>query len=131
GASVIGGGNNTAGSPYSVASGRHANVSGSHGGTFLFADNSTSADFNSAAANEFAARATGGVRFVTAVDSNGNPTAGVQVAAGGGSWSSISDRAAKANVVSVDGREVLARLASIPVTSWNYLSQDVSIRHIG
>ncbi len=46
----------------------------------------------SAAANEFAARATGGVRFVTAVDGTGVPTAGVQLASGGGSWSSLSDR---------------------------------------
>ena len=31
----------------------------------------------------------------------------------------------------MDGREVLKRLASIPVESWNYKSQDASIRHIG
>ena len=42
----------------------------------------TDSDFNSGADDEFAARATGGVRFVTGL----GPTAGVQVAAGGGSF---------------------------------------------
>jgi hypothetical protein len=47
---------------YALAGGRRAQ--NSHGGTFLWAD-STDADFASAVANEFAVRATGGVRLVT------------------------------------------------------------------
>jgi hypothetical protein len=71
------------------------------------------------------------VRFVTAVDVNGNPTAGVSVAAGGGSWSSLSDRNAKANFKPVDSEQILKRLALIPIATWNYKSQTPSIRHIG
>ena len=53
------------------------------------------------------------------------------LAAGGGSWSSISDRSVKANFESVDGRDVLEVLAEMPIETWNYDSQDPSIRHIG
>jgi trimeric autotransporter adhesin len=63
--------------------------------------------------------------------SNITSTAGVQLAPGGGSWSSLSDRNVKANFTAVDGRDVLARLATIPIQTWNYQSQDVTIRHIG
>lgn len=76
-------------------------------------------------------RATGGVRFVSAVDSNNNNTAGVSLAAGGSAWSSISDRAAKANFKPVDSEEIVKGLAAIRVETWNYKSQDPSIRHIG
>jgi hypothetical protein len=72
-----------------------------------------------------------GSPFCTAIDGGGNCTAGVQVAAGGGSWSSISDRNAKENFEAVDGRSLLERLAAIPVQTWSYKSQDPSIRHIG
>jgi hypothetical protein len=88
-------------------------------------------EFNSAAPNEFAVRATGGVRFVTAIDSAGNPSAGVRLAQGSDSWESLSDRNAKANIAPVDPREILNRLMSVPVSAWNYRAQDPSIRHIG
>lgn len=77
-------------------------------------------NFNSAAANEFAARATGGVRFITQLDGSGNPTAGVQVATGGNSWSALSDRDAKKGFRPVDGEQVLDKLARMPVTCWQY-----------
>jgi hypothetical protein len=63
--------------------------------------------------------------------SNEAQTAGVVLAPGGGSWGVVSDRAVKANVTAVDGRDVLARLATIPVQTWNYTTQDASVRHIG
>jgi hypothetical protein len=43
----------------------------------------------------------------------------------------VSDRNLKENIAPIDGREVLTRLAGIPVSSWNYKNQDPSIRHIG
>ncbi|MFZ5809784.1 MAG: tail fiber domain-containing protein [Chloroflexota bacterium] len=55
----------------------------------------------------------------------------MQLASGGGSWSNLSDRAAKENFFPVDGRDILERLAAIPIQTWNYKSQDASIRHIG
>jgi len=127
-ATVPGGANNTAQGPASFAAGYRAKAN--HQGTFVWAD-TNDFDFASTADNEFSARATGGVRFVTAIDGSGNPTAGVTLAAGGGSWSSISDLNLKANFTSVDGQDVLARLAEVPITTWNYKAQDASIRHMG
>ena len=127
---IAGGLSNATAGDYSFAVGRRAKNDVSHDGAFLFAD-SNDIDFKSVVANEFAVRATGGARFVSAIDGIGNPTAGVTLTAGGGSWSSISDRNAKANFAALDGRDVLARLAQIPIQTWNYKSQDPSIRHIG
>jgi hypothetical protein len=42
-----------------------------------------------------------------------------------------SDRNLKENIATIDGKEVLTRLAGIPVSVWNYKSQGSSIRHIG
>lgn len=140
---VAGGYNNTASGDYAkVAGGRYNRASASdsfavgkrakalHTGAFVWAD-SSNFDFSSNVADQFSARATGGVRFVSAIDGSGNPTAGVTLTAGGGSWSSIGDRAAKENFQAVDGREVLDLLESVPVQTWNYKAQDDSIRHIG
>jgi hypothetical protein len=68
---------------------------------------------------------------VSSVDASGNPRAGVSLAAGGGSWSSLSDRDSKENVVAVDARQVLDRLAQLPIATWNYKSQEPAMRHIG
>ena len=127
-ATVAGGNYNTAAGDYSLAAGRRAKAN--HFGAFVWADPSDF-DFASTADNEFSARTTGGVRFVSAIDGSGNPTAGVTLAAGSGSWSSISDLNAKANFSSVDGQDVLASLAEVPITTWNYKAQDSSIRHMG
>ena len=53
------------------------------------------------------------------------------LAAGDGSWSSVSDRKAKENFSSVDGVSLLGKLSAIPMQTWNYKSQDASIRHMG
>jgi Chaperone of endosialidase len=42
-----------------------------------------------------------------------------------------SDRNAKANIVEVEGREILERLDRLPISSWNYRAESNSIRHIG
>ena len=99
-------------------------------GAFLFAD-SSNFDFNSAAPNEFAARATGGARFVTGIDGTGQPTTGVAIAAGGGSWSSLSDRNAKVGFEAIDPKWILSEVARMPITRWSYKSQGTSVRHIG
>jgi len=77
--------------------------------------------------NTFTVRATGGVRFYTA----GGTTNGVQLASGSGSWSSLSDRNAKENFQPVDCRQILERVAALPVATWNYKTQPPTIRHIG
>ena len=121
---VPGGLANNAGGDYSFAAGSSAKAT--HRGSFVWGD-STAADITSSANNQFKARASGGVVFYT----NSGLTSGVTVGAGGNAWSAVSDRALKENFADVDGRALLDRLAQTPVTTWNYLSQDPSIRHIG
>ncbi|MFP6584006.1 MAG: tail fiber domain-containing protein [Candidatus Hydrogenedentota bacterium] len=125
-ATVGGGYNNTAAGDFSFAAGVKAKIDAAHDGTFMFAD-STFADFNSAAVNEFAVRASGGFRLYT----NSGLTAGVTMGSGAGSWSSVSARAAKENFTPVDVIAVLEKVASMPVEEWNYKAQEDSIRHIG
>jgi hypothetical protein len=140
---VAGGLNNTASGDFSAIPGGDLNLAqgassfaaghrarAAYLGDFVWAD-STDADFSSSNSNQFAARCTGGAAFVTAVDGAGNTAAGVLLQPGSGSWSSLSDRNAKENFKSVDAREVLTRVAAIPITTWNYKTQDKSIRHLG
>jgi hypothetical protein len=131
-AATVGGGNaNTAAGDFSFVTGRRAkNTNNLHDGVFLFAD-SSNFDFPSVAANEFAARATGGVRFITAVDGSGNPSAGVALASGGGTWITLSDRHSKNHITRISGRAVLRKLSRVPVHEWSYKTQDPSIRHMG
>lgn len=42
-----------------------------------------------------------------------------------------SDVNAKENFTPVDGRDVLARLAEVPVTTWSFKADDPSVRHMG
>jgi hypothetical protein len=55
----------------------------------------------------------------------------VQLASGGGSWSTLSDRNTKEHFQAVDSQAVLVQLAQLPRTSWNYRAQDDEIRHRG
>jgi hypothetical protein len=128
---ALGGLRNVAAGSFSVAAGWQARVDSAHGGSFLFAD-ATNADFHSARQNEFAVRATGGSRLVTAVDTiSGRPTAGVALPAGGGSWASLSDRAAKSDVCAVDAQQILDGVAALPIGTWSYRTQADDVRHIG
>jgi trimeric autotransporter adhesin len=124
GATVPGGSGNRAEGDHSFAAGQRALAA--HHGSFIWADASTNG-FTSLTNNEFAARASGGVRFVT----HSNASVGVQLAPGSGAWSSLSDRNAKENIAAVNPREILERVAALPLATWNYKSQDRSIRHIG
>jgi hypothetical protein len=123
-AAVPGGFDNFAQGGYSFAAGRSAKAY--NGGCFVWGD-ATDADVTCDNDNRWVARASGGVYFYT----NSGLSSGVYVPAGDSAWSSVSDRNLKDNFAAVDGQEVLARLAKVPVTSWNYKSQDPSIRHMG
>ena len=127
---IPGGLQNQAQGEYSFAGGYRAIVHENHPGVFLFAD-SVNADFSSERADEFGVRATGGVRFVTGVDEEGEPISGVTLAPGSGSWSSTSDRGMKENFRDVDQLQILEMVVALPISEWNYKSQNVSIRHIG
>jgi len=127
-ASVPGGNGSTAGGNYSVAGGRQAKAT--LAGSVILADGSAFG-FSSTAANEFAVRAGGGARVVTAINGSGTPTAGVHLAAGSGSWTSLSDRAAKRDLTAVDGEAVLARLIAMPVYTWRYKTETSGALHMG
>ena len=109
---------------YSFAMGRFANAS--HDGAFVWGDSQLGIK-PSSAADEFSVYASGGARIFT----NSAATTGVAVAPGGGSWSSVSDRAAKENFAVVDVRAVLEKVAALPISTWNYRAQDRSVRHMG
>jgi trimeric autotransporter adhesin len=125
---IPGGSGNRVTSPFALAAGRRAH--GLHPGSFVWGDSSNT-DFSSTAANEWSVRAVGGVRFVTAIDAEGAPTSGVGLAAGAGSWDSLSDREAKENFDEISSREILERLLELPIRTWNYKAQAPEIRHIG
>jgi len=80
GATIIGGKDNTASAQYSFSSGRQAKAA--HTGSRIWAD-SSAFNFNSSANKELAFRSTGGIRFVTVIDGNGNPTKTVSLASNG------------------------------------------------
>jgi hypothetical protein len=120
---------NSASGQFSVAIGKNARTANRQGSIVLgdgcagFSSDSVYATAN----NQFVARGCGGIRFFTTQ----NLSAGVEIFPGGGSWSSISDRNRKENFARLDGEDVLFRLRSVPVMTWNYLTQDRTIRHAG
>lgn len=71
---VLGGGNNEATADHGIAAGWCARAS--HAGSFVWSDSMNYMDckFASTAQNQFSVRATGGVRFVTAINSSSVPT---------------------------------------------------------
>ena len=123
GAAVPGGRFNTAAGDYAFSAGRNAQAS--HDGAFVWGDD-TNTTFASTAINQFNVRASGGARIF----SNSTATTGVLLAAGGGSWSSASDRNLKTNFQTVNSTEVLESLCAIPITTWNYKAS-ADIRHMG
>ena len=127
---VPGGTQNVASGDYSFAAGTRARVEPGHEGAFLYSDHKD-CDFSSISPNEFAARATGGVRIVTGIDASGSTSAGVRIGPGSGSWETLSDRHVKTAFSPVDGREILDRLKTVPILSWRYRTEDPAARHIG
>ena len=128
GATVARGFNNRAGGNFSFAAGKNATAT--HDGSFVWGGGSGNS-LSSYGANTVSFGATGGATFVTGFDSSGNPSAGVTVYGGGGTWASLSDRKAKRNFRPIDRQALLARLARIPITRWSYKTQAPSIRHLG
>ena len=96
-----------------------------HSNSFVYGDGS--AKTTSTASQQFMVRASGGIVFYTATDT----TTGIQLPAGSGSWTNLSDRNAKDAVQPVDARDVLARVVAMPVNTWRYKTQDEKYRHMG
>ena len=89
-------------------------------------------------ANSFVVRAAGGFWFG---DAGSTPTftpgALISTSANGaylstgGSWTDVSDVNLKENFSDVDPNTILDKVAGLPITSWNYIVQGDSVRHIG
>jgi hypothetical protein len=122
-ATIPGGRENNA-TNYAFAAGYRAKANDT--GSFVWGD-SSEADIASTNANSVTMRASGGYRFF----SDSTTTSGAFLAAGSGSWTSMSDRNAKENFAPVDSQVVLAEVVALPMSTWNYRSQDIGIRHIG
>lgn len=128
-AAIAMGHRSTADADYSLAIGRAASANG-HIGAMVFADGSTSDSLEASAANQFSVRASGGVRIYT--NNTRASYIGVTLNAGGSTWNAVSDRNRKEHFLSVDGEDVLARIRSLPLSTWRYISEeDRSVRHIG
>ncbi|MFM8884888.1 MAG: tail fiber domain-containing protein, partial [Chthoniobacterales bacterium] len=158
-ATVGGGAGNEATGPYATIGGGFANIgSGSHsaigggssntvtglyatvpGGTRAFATNEgafvwsgvATVDTASTNTNSFTVRAPGGVRFLTTTATGGDDfLVGVILTNGATAWASLSDSNSKTDFEPVKAREILAKIAAMPVTSWHY-KHDLSRRYIG
>ncbi len=124
-ATVPGGEANRANGLASFAAGYHAEAA--HNGSFVWSDYvSGSAYAEDAADNQFVVRASGGTVFY----SNEAATSGVQLTAGSGAWANLSDRNAKTEIVPLDDAAILAKVAALPVSSWQYKSER-GVRHVG
>jgi hypothetical protein len=96
-------------------------------GSFVWGDHSTESFLSSTANNEFAIRAAGGVRLRT------NPTlsTGCNLPAGSGVFSCTSDRNTKHELETVDGADVLRKIAALPITTWSFKTEKSGARHLG
>ena len=120
---------NSASGQFSVAIGKNARTNNRQGSIVLgdgcagFSSDSVYPTAN----NQVVMRGCGGVKVFT----NQQLSSGVEIAAGGSGWSAVSDRNRKENFEQLDGEEVLRRLREVEVSSWNYLTQESTIRHAG
>jgi hypothetical protein len=135
-AAVPGGANNAAQGNYSFAAGRQATAA--HNGSFVWSDSGSSV--TSQRNDQFLVQANGGALFqdrtglwVEMVWDTSKPisTSTGAYLSSGGTWTNSSDRNKKENFEPVDEQDVLARLAEIPITTWNFKAEDPSVRHLG
>jgi hypothetical protein len=138
-ATIPGGSDNEASGNWSFAAGRRAQAG--LPGCFVWAD-ATNEDFPCSYDNQMRVRANGGATFL--VDSTAWEWVRFRVTGGnlidtstgahltiGGVWTNDSDQAAKENFAHVDGQQVLARLAEMPIQTWNYKAEDPAVRRMG
>jgi hypothetical protein len=122
---IPGGYANNAAGTYSFAAG--ARASAAQNGTFVWSDGSDGDTvLASSRAYQFLARASGGFTLYT----NAASTVGAQLAAGSGTWASLSDRNAKTNIAPLDDTAVLDEVATLPISRWSYKTEH-GVRHVG
>lgn len=147
--SFAAGEDNTASGAASVALGYHAHTNARQG-SFVFSDRS-SVDTLRAGVNHSANwRVSGGFRVFTSsnlstgvtiqsgasVSNWGQSSAVISTSTGamlttGGVWQNASDVNRKHLFASVSGEDVLARLRTLPISTWSYRSENTAVRHLG
>ena len=116
--------NLTADGHFSTAVGTNASSNG-RVGCFIYGDMSTTDTVVNTANNQFMVRADGGVIIYTSSDLS----MGVELLAGAGSWSMISDRNKKFNIKLLAPLDFNQEFDSLEVLSWNYIGH--STAHVG
>ncbi len=93
---------------------------------------------NGGGAGDVSLKADGGLSHLslvaaggTGIYSNTARTAGVTLAAGSGSWASVSDRNMKQDIEEIAPADILAKMAALPVYSWRYKTELSGARHLG
>jgi hypothetical protein len=138
GSSVGGGSSSVAGGDYSCIPGGLADTTSSNASySFIFGrgvylnGNYRAAFFDGAYSGRLGVNRDdreGGILFPVHVGTSAFNGNGAYLT-NGGIWTSTSSRALKENFLSLDGSDLLSRIAAIPVTSWNY--KQSSEKHIG
>ncbi|WP_299759520.1 tail fiber domain-containing protein [uncultured Pontibacter sp.] len=118
----------TASGHYSTAIGSRVST-GIRQGAVIIGDHSNPETITTSYANNtMTMRFAGGYSLYTSA----NGTSGLELAAGGSSWSYVSDSTRKENFAPVNGEDFLAKIARFKLTSWNYKGQSAdSMRHYG
>jgi hypothetical protein len=96
-------------------------------GSLVWTDRSSDSSVSPTAQNQTIFRSSGGYWLY----SDSGLTAGVTLAPGAGAWNNLSDRNMKDNFSAVDTRAVLRGVLDLPISTWNYKSQNETVRHIG
>ncbi len=120
---VPGGASSEAVADNTLAAGRAAKARAQ--GAFVWGDSSTNT-VESTTPDEVVFQAGGGVTLWS--DSGFN--SGVQLAAGSGTWSQLSSRAAKSETTPVNSRAVLDGVRDLEVSRWEYDTED-GVTHMG
>jgi hypothetical protein len=116
--------NLTATGHFSTAMGTNASTDG-RAGSFIYGDASTIDTVKNTANHQFMVRAAGGYIFYSSVDLS----MGVELLPGAGSWSMISDRNKKTNLVLLNPLDYQPQFKQLEVLGWNYIG--VKDFHIG
>ncbi len=122
-ATVPGGLNNEASGVGSFAAGVNAKATNDY--SFVWGG---APDVDTVSTNpmSYTARAPGGFLLLTST----NAVAGLALPANSSTWASLSDSNAKTDIRPVDYRNILAKVAALPVTEWRY-KHDPRRRYIG
>jgi hypothetical protein len=147
--SFAAGEDNTASGASSVALGYHAHTN-ARTGSFVFGDRSTVDTIRAGVNHSANWRVSGGFRIFTAsnlstgvtiqsgasVSNWGQSNAVISTSTGAylstsGVWTNTSDVNRKHLFEHVAGEDVLARLRTLPITSWSYRTDSDDVRHLG